>query len=168
MEKFIKASVEADREFDKLHKKSNEVKVKEEPVNKIGRKRKKLPQKEKTCFRCGEPGWTKEHIKVCKARKHQCETCGKLGHIGKLCRKGEKCNEKVKRVDGHDESTESETTDSDSSDSEGIARVVEETPNSAKVHRVNEKNRGRERLPFEESEQKARLSKGAGVSLNLC
>ena len=41
MEKFIKASVEADREFDKLHKRNSEVKVKEEPVNKIHRRRRK-------------------------------------------------------------------------------------------------------------------------------
>ena len=108
----------------------------------------KLPQKGKTCFRCGEPGWTEEHIKVCKARKHQCETCGKLGHVEKLCRKGKKgSNQKVNRLDGDDESTEPEKTDSDTTNSEGIARVVEEKPNSARAHRVNEKNRGWERLP---------------------
>ncbi len=96
MEKYIKAPVEADREFDKLHKKSNEVRVKEDPVNKI--ERKKLPQKEKTCFRCGEPGWTKEHIKVCKVREHQCETCGKLGHVEKLCRKGKRATKKSREL----------------------------------------------------------------------
>ena len=85
MEKHIKASVAADREFQKLHKKPTDVRVKEEPINKIDKKRKKTTQKEKSCFKCGEPGWTKEHIKVCKAKKHQCENCGKLRYMEKLC-----------------------------------------------------------------------------------
>ncbi len=98
MEKYIKASVEADREFEKLHKKPNRVKVKEEPINKFDKNRKKSTQKQKNCFRCGEPGWTKEHIKVCKARKHQCENCRKRGHMEKLCRKNKKGNEKSREL----------------------------------------------------------------------
>ncbi len=78
MEKFIKASMEADREFGKLHKNTQEVKIKEEPVNKIDKEKKKPVQKERNCFRCGKPGLTMEHIKTCKARKHECEICGLL------------------------------------------------------------------------------------------
>ncbi len=166
MEKFIKASVEADREFDKLHKRNCEVKVKEEPVNKIDRK-KKIPQKEKSCFRCGELGWTKEHIKVCKARKHQCEMCGKLGHLEKLCRKGKKGNEIVKRVDGDEESTDSETTDSESSKSEGIARVIEEKRNLVKNHRVEKGNRGWERLPVRRVRAEGRTFKRSGCEFEF-
>ncbi len=118
MEKYIKASVEADKQFDKVHKKTQEVKVKEEPVNKIDRKKKKTAPTERSCFRCGELGWTKDHIKVCKARKHTCDTCGKTGHLKKLCGKSKRNKEKVKRVDGDEESTDSETTESDSSGSE--------------------------------------------------
>ncbi len=125
MERFIKASVEADREFEKLHMKQNDVKVKEEPVNKIDKRKKKPVQKERSCFRSGELGWTKEHIKTRTAKKHQCETCGKTGHLEKLCRKNKKNKEKVERVDDDDDSTEQELTDSDSSDSEEIPRIVE-------------------------------------------
>ncbi len=158
--------MEADREFQKLQKKQADVKIKEEPINKIDKKKKRETPKEKSCFRCGEPGWTKDHIKICKARKHQCENCGKLGHLEKLCRSSTKRNEKIKRVDGDDESTESETTDSDSSESEGIARVMEDKTHSDKHYRVGIGNPGWERLPVRRVRAKGRRSDVAAVNSN--
>ncbi len=94
MEKFIKAAVESEREFDKVRKKPSDVKVKEEPMAKIDKKTKKVDKKERHCFRCREARWTKEHGKVCKAMKHECEVCGKIGHLEKLCRKAKKRTKK--------------------------------------------------------------------------
>ncbi len=170
MEKFIKASVEADREYEKLHRRqtsTQEVKIKEEPVNKIDRKRKKMAPKERKCFRCGEPGWTKDHIKVCKARKHDCEVCGKMGHLEKLCRKNKASKEKVKRVDREDDSTESETTDSESSDDESIARVVEVKSHTEKVNRVSFGNKRCEQLPVRRVRAKGKLFKRSGCEFEF-
>ena len=68
-EKFIKVAVKSKREFDKVRKKPQDVKVKEEPVGRVEKKAKKVDKKEKHCFRCREAGWTGEHGKFCKAMK---------------------------------------------------------------------------------------------------
>ena len=143
----MKAWDEADREFDKRKKK---------PV-----------QEEKKCFRCGESGWTKEHNKICKARKHPCKTCGKTVHLEKLRKRNKKGKEKVKRIDGDDESTELESTDSDSSDSEEISRVVEEKRYSGRVHRVTETNRERERLPVRRVRMNGKTSRTSGYEFEF-
>ena len=38
------------------------------------------------CYYCGAPNWTREHSKVCKAKKSICGKCGKKGHLDSLCR----------------------------------------------------------------------------------
>ena len=35
------------------------------------------------CFRCGEKGFTREHVNVCTATKHRCEYCAIVGHLEK-------------------------------------------------------------------------------------
>lgn len=46
-----------------------------------------LPQKQKSCFRCG----SSQHLadsKTCKARDKTCSKCGKRGHFQRVCRSG--------------------------------------------------------------------------------
>ena len=38
------------------------------------------------CYYCGAPNRTREHSKVCKAKKSTCGKCGKKGHLDSLCR----------------------------------------------------------------------------------
>ena len=42
--------------------------------------------KNKNCYYCGVPNWTREHSKVCKAKNSICGRCGKKGHLDSLCR----------------------------------------------------------------------------------
>ena len=38
------------------------------------------------CYYCGAQNWTREHSKICKAKKHTCGRCNKKGHLDLLCR----------------------------------------------------------------------------------
>ena len=57
--------------------------------SKPGRKGKKLPFPQDTCYRCGKGRHQK--IQDCKALEAMCRGCGKKGHFEKVCLKG-KCS----------------------------------------------------------------------------
>ena len=101
LDEHIRSTAEAEKELERIQKrnekektaeKSDTSKVKDEPVGKINRRKPKnskspktdnRDKKERHCFRCGEPNWTPEHSKDCKARKSKCKRCEKNGHFEK-------------------------------------------------------------------------------------
>ena len=100
LEKFIQASVEADKEIQGLSEiiqtEATETKVKEELLSKTDKKRdrkvSKTEKKEKFCFKCGETGRKPKHAKTCKAKKHEYKTCENMGHLEKLCKRAKEKN----------------------------------------------------------------------------
>ena len=79
------------------------------------------------CFRCGEPNFTPEHIKNCKATNTRCKYCKLVGHVEACCNKkfpqrhkemmnrlkSRNNSQGMRRVNNIDEDTEEDTTDDD-------------------------------------------------------
>ena len=42
--------------------------------------------KSKSCYYCGAPNWTREHLRVCEANNYICGNCNKRGHLDSMCR----------------------------------------------------------------------------------
>ena len=40
----------------------------------------------RSCYYCGAPNWTREHLRVCKANNYICGNCNKRGHLDSMCR----------------------------------------------------------------------------------
>ncbi len=154
LDAYIRATAEAEREMERVQKKPDKEKpdrtdleqIKDQPIGKINRRKSSKHfknkdgdrQKDSHCFRCGEPDWTPDHNKKCKARKARYKRCDKLGYFEKCCKSKEKSSkstkrdkEKVKKIDSSDtEETASEytatETETDSSE-ESINRIKEVT-----------------------------------------
>ncbi len=156
---YIRSTTEADREMRRVQSQpikadkdksetDHKEKVKDEPVSKVDRKKSKqratrrrsqfpTPRKPKDshCYRCGEPNWTQEHGKTCKARKATCKSCQKKGDFAKMCKtKQQDKKEKVRRVDNSE--TESPTTEISTSETEGASQT--DSSEDASVHRIQE------------------------------
>ncbi len=136
-------------------------KVKDEPVGKIAkghkRDRKSKPNestksrktRDTHCYRCGEPDWTPDHGKVCKAKKATCKRCKKTGHFDKMCKTKLDRKEKVKKVNSDSEESSSEahsaTEDEDettslSDTSSSVNRVLEiRSPNNQTIEQLTVK-----------------------------
>ena len=146
---YIRATAEAEKELDRIQKRSDNEKstdktadtnkVEEEPVGKITRRKPEGQKNNRDGDRdkrekhwCGEPNWTPDHAKKCKARKATCKRCGKVGHFDKFCKSklSKDKKDKVKRIDDSSdtEETYSQSSDTDirSSDSEESVRRVQE------------------------------------------
>ena len=67
------------------------------------------------CFRCGEPNFTMEHVKLCQAANYCCKFCKIVVHIEKCCnkkhpnRQKESRNEQGMRRVNYNEDTEDES-----------------------------------------------------------
>ena len=57
------------------------------------------------CFRCGEPNFTMEHVKLCQAANYRCKFCKIVGHTEKCCNKKhpKRQKEMVKRLKSRNE-----------------------------------------------------------------
>ena len=57
------------------------------------------------CFRCGEPNFTMEHVKLCQAANYRCKCCKIVGHTEKCCNKKHPNRQKemVKRLKSRNE-----------------------------------------------------------------
>ena len=42
--------------------------------------------KSRSCYYCGAPNWTREHLSVCEANNYICGNCNKRGHLDSMCR----------------------------------------------------------------------------------
>ena len=42
--------------------------------------------KSRSCYYCGAPNWTREHLRVCEANNYTCGNCNKRGHLDSMCR----------------------------------------------------------------------------------
>ncbi len=120
---YIRATAEADKEMKRVQTPStkpekdksetdSKEKVKDEPVGKVERRKTKEKSARRTaksersrkpkdthCYRCGEPNWTPDHGKTCKAKKATCKRCKKTGHFDKMCKTKLDRKEKVQKVD---------------------------------------------------------------------
>ncbi len=156
---YIRSTTEADREMRRVQPQpikadkdksetDHKEKVKDEPVSKVDRKKSKQratrrrlqspthrKPKDSHCYRCGEPNWTPEHGKNCKARKATCKSCQKKGHFAKMGKtKKQDKKEKVRRVDNSD--TESSNTEISTLETEEASQT--DSSEDASVHRFQE------------------------------
>ena len=42
--------------------------------------------KSRSCYYCGAPNWTREHLRVCEAINYICGNCNKRSHLDSMCR----------------------------------------------------------------------------------